>query len=149
MAVVKGKNLFVFTKSEDDKYTALAAAKDQSLNVTLDTEESTSKDSGIWKENSPGRVSWEMQTNNLMVIADYDTLFSAMVSRTPLNVAFEVASNAENADGVPADGWTISTGGYEGQAYITSLQASAPESGDATYSATFTGTGKLTKRSAS
>jgi hypothetical protein len=149
MAVVKGKNLFVFTKDENEKYTALAAAKDQSLNVTMDTEESTSKDSGKWKDNTPGRLSWEMQTNNLMITADYNTLFAAMVNLEPLDVAFEVASNAEKADGVPDDGWEISPGGYEGKAYITSLQASAPESGDATYTATFTGTGKLNKRSAS
>ncbi len=133
-------------KKEGDKYKALAAATNHTLSVTTEPIESSSKDSGKWGNSEAGRLAWEMGTENLFVQADFDDLFKAMVAGEKLIMAFTIAANANSDTGVPADGWQIGSGGYEGEALITALNANAPDNEDGTYTATFKGCGPLTKR---
>mgnify|MGYP002671390380 FL=1 len=129
-----------------DRYKALASATNHTLSISAAVMEASSKDSGKWGDNEAGRMEWEMGTENLFVQLDFDTLFKAMVAGEKLIVAFEIASNANNDEGKPADGWTIGDGGYEGEVLITSLNANAPNGENATYSATFKGCGPLMPR---
>lgn len=145
---IKGKDLMVFQKT-GSTYTALAAATSHTLSISTAVMEASSKDSGKWGDSEAGRMEWEMGTENLFVQADFDTLFNAMVAGEKLDVAFEVAGNANSDTGKPADGWTIGPGGYEGQVLITALNANAPNGENATYTATFKGCGPLNKRKAS
>lgn len=143
--VTKGKDLMIFQKVAE-VYKALASATNHTLSISAAVMEASSKDSGKWGDNEAGRMEWEMGTENLFVQLDFDTLFKAMVAGEKLIVAFEIASNANNDEGKPADGWTIGDGGYEGEVLITSLNANAPNGENATYSATFKGCGPLMPR---
>lgn len=145
---IKGKDLMVFQK-KGASYTALAAATSHTLSISAAVMEASSKDSGKWGDSEAGRMEWEMGTENLFVQADFDILFDAMVAGEKLDVAFEVASNANSDTGKPDNGWAIGPGGYEGQVLITALNANAPNGENATYTATFKGCGPLKKRTAS
>lgn len=145
---IKGKDLMVFQK-KGDAYTALAAATNHTLSISANVMESSSKDSGKWGDSEAGRMEWEMGTENLFVQVDFDTLFTAMVAGEKLEVAFEIASNANSDTGKPDGGWQIGPGGYEGQALITALNANASNGDNASYTATFKGCGPLNKRTAS
>ena len=71
-----------------------------------------------------------------------------MVAKTPIEIVFAKASNYD-ANGLASVGGTTEAwakgAGYKGKAVITSLTANANTGENATYSATFTGCGPLTK----
>lgn len=83
----------------------------------------------------------------MMIEADYDSLVDAFLSGEVLHVAFAVTAEAGSKTGKPSAGWTIGSGGYEGDVCITSITANAAHNDKATYSATFKGKGPLLKRS--
>lgn len=132
---------------------ALAYARNHTLTITGNTIDISSKDHGYWGASEVGNITWEVQTENLYTEDNYDTLYDAMVAKTPVDIVFAKAQNY-NENGLTAVGgsvesWTASnTSGRKGKAVITSLTVNANTGENATYSATFTGTGPLTKISA-
>lgn len=143
MAVIKGGDLMLFMGGS-----SIAFATNHSLSVSLDTKESSSKDSGgKWQVSEGGILSWTCQTENLLCDEaegkGYDDLFTAMISRTPVTLIMAVKS--ETTDEVPEGGWTPKAGnGYSGKALITSLEKSASNGENATFTCSFTGVGALT-----
>ena len=133
---------------------ALAYAKNHTLTITGNTIDISSKDHGYWGASEIGNLTWEVQTENLYTEDNYDKLFDAMTTKTPVDIVFAQAQNY-NENGLKAvggsvDSWTASTtSGRKGKAVITSLTVNANTGENATYSATFTGSGPLTKISAS
>lgn len=150
MNVVKGSDLMLFEKSGEgqaSKYKALAQATSCNLVVSASVLETSSKDTGKWASKQSGKLSWSATSENMYVQENYDVLLRSMISRTPLVLAFSIASNANDDSGKPAEGWVIGTGGYEGEAIITGLTANAPDSDNATYSVSLEGSGALIPRS--
>jgi predicted secreted protein len=148
--VIKGSNLMLFAGG-----TSIAAATSCVLNMSMDTKESSSKDSGgTWADAEAGVISWDMSSDNLFTIASngqsYNTLFDLMVARKKIKVVFSL----KDAD-TSAEDFQVPTGGFtpdadsevyrEGWALITSLNATAPNGDNATMSVSFTGCGKLAK----
>ena len=129
---------------------ALAYARNHTLTITGNTIDISSKDHGYWGASEVGNLTWEVQTENLYTEDNYDDLFDAMVAKTPVDIVFAQANNY-NENGLKAvggsvDSWTASTtSGRKGKAVITSLTINANTGENATYSATFTGSGPLTK----
>ncbi|MDR1882993.1 MAG: phage tail protein [Prevotella sp.] len=146
--VVKGRDLMLFRKV-GQVLTSLGAATNHTLSISTEMQEISNKDTGKWGSSQPGRYTWTMSTENMMIEADYDSLLEAMIAGTLLHVVFTIASNANSDTGKPDGGWTPDSGGWEGDVYISQIDANAPFADSATYSATFTGVGALTKRSAS
>ena len=149
MAIVKGSDLMLFKRSGSEGtyvYKALGAATNHSLSVSREVLETANKDTGIFGNSEAGRVTWTLTSENMMLEADYDELMDALLKGEKLFVAFAIASNANSIKGKPVDGWSISEGGYEGEVLLTQLDANAPYEDKATYTATFTGCGPLTKR---
>ena len=74
-------------------------------------------------------------------------MFTIWTNRTEVELVFALEKEYKTkADEVPEGGWTpIATGQYKGKAIITSLEVNAPNGDNATYTATFTGVGALTK----
>ena len=70
-----------------------------------------------------------------------------MTAQTPIDAVFALEKNYKTkTDEVTKGGWIPSTTGtYTGKVIITSLEASAPNEDNATFSATFTGVGALKK----
>lgn len=141
--IIKGDELMVFKGG-----TALAYATSHTLTITGNTIDISSKDHGFWGASEIGNITWEMSTENLYTENDYDALFTAMVNKTPVTLVFAKAGNYD-ANGLVGEGgsvqaWTAS-GGYTGSAVITNLTVNANTGENATYSATFTGKGAITK----
>lgn len=153
MAIIKGSNLMLFGK-KSDKMVSVAFATNHTLNVTVDTQDTSTKDNGlgIWKEFEAGLIGWTTQSDSLVGAGeglDYDELFDKMVNREPIDVAFGVPGNApqstNDSSKVPAGGWTPSTNYYSGKAIITSLDVNAQNGETANGSISLTGTGPLKK----
>ena len=149
MSFTKGDALMLFMGGE-----ALAYAKNHTLTMTGNTIDISTKDHGYWGASEVGNITWEVQTENLFTEDNYDTLYDAMVAKTPVDIVFAKVDNySENglkAVGGDVDSWTASTtSGRKGKAVITSLTVNANTGENATCSATFTGSGPLAKISAS
>lgn len=145
--VEKGKNLMLFIEIES-KYTAIAAAKDCSYTVSAEMSETSSKDSGIWKDQQPTKLSWNAKSSNLLIFGDangYDILMGKMVAMEPVKIRFSKIKEVNSKDGIPETGWTENGNIMEGEAYVSSLELTAPDGDNASYSVSFEGAGKLGK----
>lgn len=151
MRIIKGENLMVFTGGK-----SIAFATSHTLELSLDSREISTKDSGgKWSEAEAGKISWSMQTENLVGNPGegkgYDDLLDLMIAREPIDVVFALEGDSTNydagkLDAVPTGGWSAkATNGRKGKAIITSLSLNAPNGEYATMSATFQGVGALEK----
>lgn len=151
---LRGKNLMAFV---DNK--AIALATSCGLDISGDTEETSSKDSGNWKDYIMTMLGWTASTDTLVsaISADADTadlaykeLYAKFIAMEAITLVFGEITSRTNADNErPLAGWIApSDNGYTGQALITSLSISAPVDGKATLSVSFQGTGALTAQTA-
>lgn len=142
--VLQGNDLMLF-KKQGETHISLGAATSHTMNLTAEVLEISSKDDGKWKNKIPGKLDWNMSTENLYIEADYRGIFESWLKREPIGVAFGIVKNSDDDQGKPEGGWLLDPKGqYEGVAYITSLTTNSPDNGPATYSATFEGAGPLT-----
>ena len=88
---------------------SLAYATSHSLSITGNTVDISSKDHGFWGDSEIGNLTLEINSENLYVDSEYDSLFNAMIAKTPITVTFGHA-NAYNANGLgSADNWIPDT----------------------------------------
>ena len=143
--ILKGDELMLFYDGN-----AFAWATSHTLTITGNTVDIATKDHGFWGASEVGKLTWEITTENLYSDDDYDTLFNLMLAKEPITVAFAKVSNYD-ANGLAEVGgdvaaWEADDTEYRsGLAVITSLTVNANTGENATYSATFTGSGPLTK----
>lgn len=141
--VLQGNDLMLF-KKEGEGYVSLGAATNHTMNLTAETLEISSKDDGKWKNKIPGKLDWNMSTDNLYIEEEYREMMDSWIKREVIEVAFGIVSNSNSDDGKPEDGWTMDPAkNYKGKAIITSLTTNSPDNGAANYSATFEGVGPL------
>ena len=145
--IINGSDLMLFVGGK-----SIAFATNHSLSLSVETVETSSKDNGgKWVAKAARKISWTCNTENLYSNdgegLSFDDLFTKMVAREPVDLVFALEKNyATKADEVPENGWTIpETGYYKGKAIITSLECNAPNSDNATFSASFEGVGAFTK----
>ena len=127
--------------SEDDgtSYDIIGRATSASLSVSMETRDTTNKDSAGWQENLEGLKSWSLSGDGLVtysISGDYDTpddLFTLLSNRTLVKVKFGSATTGEID--------------YTGDAYLVSYEQEAGVEENVTYSFGFTGTGVLTQAS--
>ena len=144
--IIKGDELMLF----DAKGNALAFATAHTLTITGNTVDIATKDHGYWGASEVGNITWELTSENLYTIADYDKLFDIMIAKEPVTVAFAMVSNYDPNGledvGGSVEAWEPDSTNYRsGYAVITSLTVNANTGENATYSVTFTGSGPLTK----
>lgn len=129
--------------SEDSgtTYDIIGRATSASLSVSMETRETTTKDSAGWQENLEGLKSWSLSGDGLVtysITGDYDTpddLFTLLSNRTLVKVKFGSATSGEID--------------YTGDAYLVSYEQEAGVEENVTYSFSFTGTSTLTQASVS
>lgn len=157
MAIIKGGDLMLFLETGSGSTAtkkSIAFATNHTLNITADTKETSSKDSGgVWQTSEIGILSWTASSENLFCDTGagitYDALFDMMVARKPIKGVFAVEGNSTNLDTnklgtVPTAGWTPKAkSGYEGSVIITGLSKNAPNGDNATFTVDFTGVGEL------
>lgn len=143
--IIKGRDLMLF----DDKGKSFAWATNHTLTITADSAEITSKDHGIYGASEITKITWEITSENLYTDTDFATMFDKVITATPITIRFGIKAETDNTKTV-ADGdysnWSCGTLYYEGSAVITNLQANANNGDNASYSVTFTGSGKLVKK---
>jgi len=122
-------------------YDIIGRATSASLSVSMETRDTTTKDSSGWQENLEGLKSWSLSGDGLVtysISGDYDTpddLFTLLSNRTLVKVKFGSSTSGEID--------------YTGDAYLVSYEQEAGVEENVTYSFGFTGTGVLTQASVS
>lgn len=140
--IIQGRDLMLF----DANSVSYAYATNHTLTLTAETSDVTSKDHG---ENSAiiiSKYTWEITSENLFTVTDYDELFDKMVTGEKITVCF--GRKVDEGDKTVADGdlenWGLDISDYyQGSVIITSLTANANNGENATLSVTLTGTGRI------
>ena len=124
---------------------SIALATNHTLSISSDQIDVSCKDMGSFSASMPGKVSWEITTENLYAIEDFNTLFEAMINKTPVEIKYgEPVDYSVNGLANSDFYWSEPTENYYvGKAVITSLQQNAPNGEIATASCTFSGYGKI------
>ena len=159
---VAGKKLMLF----DEDGHSFAFATNHTLSINGETSDISTKDHGIYGSSMVNRITWEITSENVFPLdssgddSEFNDLFTHMTSRDEVTVYFGLKvetgatySGSTSGDGlkqgkgnIDADYWEASGNFlYKGRVIITSLQLNAPDSEEASYSATFTGIGSLVK----
>jgi predicted secreted protein len=116
------------------------------LEIKLATRETSSKDSGYWKEKLAGRMDWSCSSDALYTgvltgtatTTSFDELYTLMIARTALTVVFGRATGAAGAQTVDS-----TKKKFTGSAFITSLSVNAPDGDNTSYSISLEGSGSL------
>lgn len=137
-----GENFFVYTG--DTNKNPIAFSTDCTLSISGDTIDTSSKSSGVFASALPGQFSWTISTSALYTTeAQYETLYEAMLTRTPMKITFGRVTSLGDATTEINTALDSTKTHFEGQAYITSLELSAGNGEVASYSIEFNGDGRL------
>lgn len=150
--IIKGDELMLFDANGE----SIALATSHTLSISADAAQINCKDGGIWQSSTVNQINWTIDTDNLYSVVEFDKLFTIMTARTPVDVYFglkgQTGTGDVDTDGVaPQSGatqkvWTkATTGCYKGKAVLTSLNVNAATGDNATFTASFQGTGALVK----
>tara|TARA_R100000995_G_C3478402_1_gene122366 strand:+ start:401 stop:844 length:444 start_codon:yes stop_codon:yes gene_type:complete len=138
--VINGTLAVLKTGADHAGATAFAFSTSASLSLSMETRDISNKGSAGWRELLEAQMSWSASLEGLyaMFEADgttaaknYDDLYTLLTGRA--NTYLEIET------GVSGDFY------YSGQVYLTSLEQSAPLEDNMTFSASFEGTGVLSK----
>jgi predicted secreted protein len=138
MALVKGTDLRIYiggTLGAGGKLLTNETTCDIELSTTMI--ETSSKDSGAWKTQIPGRKSWGLSATVQLDYADptttytYDALLTAWLDQTELHVTFKTSTATDTT--------------LYGQAYIESEPVKSADQTIATCDIKLVGTGVLSK----
>lgn len=150
--IIKGGTLMVFESHEINgaltNPKSIPLATSHTLRISAETSDVSHKDiADAWSANDITKFSWEATTDNLYSDEGMERLFTIMKNKEKVYMYFAPKSQAEGTP-LPSTGtWTAAQDkGFVGLAYITSLEVNAQNGENATYSATFTGAGKLEPR---
>ena len=122
--------------------TKVAYATSASISMNHNLRDTSTKDSGGWRDQLEGQRDWEVSVEGMLIFVDgsggaiagltMDELYSTYIaSRTEFTLKFS----------------TDVSGDYEwsGQAFLTSLSADTPNEDSSTWSGSFSGSGVLTQ----
>ena len=130
----------------------LACAQTCSVNISSDDIDVSCKDSYGFTNSLPGRITWNVSSDNLFVVDDYTKLVDAMLAKQTLTITFGSVSNVaeatepdEEGHRGPGGGWKSKGDLYYGKVTISSIDLSADNGSIATYSVQFNGHGALAK----
>tara|TARA_R100000664_G_scaffold10314_1_gene17090 strand:+ start:3731 stop:4162 length:432 start_codon:yes stop_codon:yes gene_type:complete len=122
--------------------TKIGYATSASISINHNLRDTSTKDSGGWRDQLEGQRDWEVSVEGMLIFVDgsggaisditANELYSSYIaSRTEFEVKFstEVSGDVK---------WT-------GNAFMTSLSMDTPNEDSSTWSASFSGTGQLTQ----
>lgn len=138
---VRGNELMLFKGQK-----SLACATSHTLNLTVNTADVAHKDVGMWQTSVVTGYAWEVSSENLMVVAEYKTLFAELIAGDPVELDFAIADNFDvnGLEAITGENWVPGTTlKLTGKAVITALNINSPAGDNATYSITMKGYGAL------
>ena len=116
MAIINGGDIKVYNGA-----TLIANGTSHSLTINMATRETSSKDSGIYTARESGRLDVSVSADGLVATSTFGTLLSLIVARTALTLNLK------------QDTTTLVSGSF----YLTSVEQSAPDQDNVTYSCSF------------
>ena len=128
--VINGTDLLLYI----DATNVIGHSTTCSLTLNADMRDVSNKDSVGWKAVLPGMKNWTCQAEGLTVFADtYNMkyLMSLIINKTVVAIKFTTLNTTGDYS------WT-------GNAYVTSVNVSASNEANSTFSVSFQGTGALT-----
>ena len=120
--------------------TKVAYATSASISMNHNLRDTSTKDSGGWRDQLEGQRDWEVSVEGMLIFTNLDgtavsgltanELYSSYIySRTQFELKFSTEVTGDIK-------WT-------GQAFLTSLSADTPNEDSSTWSGSFSGTGEL------
>lgn len=144
--ILNGTDLLLYIDAGDGSK-AQAYATSHSVSISSEVRDTSSKESGIWGDSETGRLSWSVSCDGLFAVDEddkntYEVLYDALVSRTTVTLV----SARRDEDDID----TILAGEvyYTGEAIIESLEQSAGDNENVTYSVSFSGKNEWAKETA-
>lgn len=133
--VINGTKFGVYVAS-----TKVAYASSASISMNHNLRDTSTKDSGGWRDQLEGQRDWEVSVEGMLIFTNLDgsavtgltanELYSTYIyTRTQFELKFSTEVTGDIK-------WT-------GQAFLTSLSADTPNEDSSTFSASFSGTGEL------
>lgn len=140
MATILGTDLMIFIEGQPVAYSTSAK-----LSIAANTEDVSSKDSGMWEESIITKFSWTVSTDALFSIdgassgnLDISDLWNYYINRNQVEVVLAIKSGT-SPDWHPK----ANTKGFSGQGRIVKMDVNADAKGIATYSIEVKGDGEL------
>ena len=135
MAQVKGNDLIVYMNSGGTE-TAIACSTTCTLNIAQELVDSTCKDSGGWANNIEGLKSWSVDVDGLYVLPNVWGF---------IDISDLIVSSDDNTVTITFGNTGPLKHYWQGTARLASTSLSGDSDQGATYSASFTGYGALTR----
>ena len=146
-----GRDMMIFADMGDGNgYHSIAWATSHALNMSVNVQTYSTKDSPYTMSEAE-TISWEITSDNLYSDEGYSYIYNCMLSQTPITVQFGLKKDeggATVADGnIPYWQRDPEADYYVGKVIPSSLDLTAENGQKCTFSATFTGIGKLVRKS--
>jgi len=116
MAIINGASITVFNGASK-----IADSTDATVEISMATRDTSSKDSGIYASREGGRLDVSISVDGLVAVGGFKTLFNLIVARTALTINVK--------DGAS----TVLSGSF----LLTNVSQSAPDQENVTYSCSF------------
>lgn len=125
--ILNGTDLLVY-----DNTNKIAYSQSCKLSLNMNLRNTSNKDSSGWETNLTGEKSWSVEVSGLIALdTAYNLayLMNLILNGTSITLKFKTANSSDYY--------------YSGSAYLTSCSVEASNQANATYSASFKGTGAL------
>lgn len=137
MATIKGIDFIASINTGTNElpvWTKVGGQRGATLDRSIETMETTSKDSEGFKEFEAGFTEWSIEADGLYIVDDkgFEALEEAFMAKDKLKVQVATPSGVS----------------YEGLTILTALPIEMPYDDVVTYSVTFQGSGKLERKKA-
>lgn len=135
-SIMNATDVVIQFSTDDTTYSTVGRCTSASLSTSMETRDSSNKDSAGWRELLEGQRSWSLSGDGLVSYnisgkSGFNDLFGYVNGRTNLYVKFGSTTTDEKY--------------YSGQGYLTSLDQEAGMEDNTSYSFSFEGTGVLTE----
>lgn len=141
--ILYGSDFFAFTPS-GASFKNIANAESYSLSLKMGDRDTTTKDSGPYKESQPAEMEWSVSVDGL-VSNDanvYNTAY--LLNLWKARTIVPVKMGAAQASGTYGNYLPAATGLMSsGNTWLTDLKIDGKQGENVTYSATFKGTGEI------
>ena len=135
-SIMNATDVVIQFSTDGATYSTVGRCTSASLSVSMETRDTSNKDSQGWRELLEAQKSWSLSghgllTYNLASGDGYSDLWGYVTGRTKIYVKFGSTDTDEKY--------------YSGQGFLTSLDQEAGMEDNVTYSFSFEGTGALTE----
>jgi len=135
-SIMNATDVLIQFSTDGVTYSEVGRCTSASLSLSMETRDTSNKDSAGWKELLEGQKSWSLSgdglvTYNIASADGYSDLWGYLTGRTKLYVKFGSTTTDEKY--------------YSGQGFLTSLDQEAGMEDNVTYSFSFEGTAALTE----